>query len=142
MTTLIFTYGTLKSGFPNFHINAGTRVPGEFTTVERYPLYIVGRAHIPWLVDRPGEGGHVCGQLFEVDARALAQMDVLERLDEPGWYRRCEIEVRSSSEAGADVIRSQVYFGDAQRLESDPVQAGPLAVYTLEHASLYRAGAP
>jgi len=138
MGTRIFVYGTLKSGFPNFHINVGSRVPGEFTTVERFPLYIIGKAHIPWLVNKPGEGSHVSGQLFEVDAGALGQMDVLERIDEPGWYTRREIEVRSIDAPAADAVRCQVYFGDAQRLASEVIRAGPLAIYTMEHAKRYR----
>ena len=33
----IFVYGTLKQGFRNFHINRGTRLPGEFITEQAFP---------------------------------------------------------------------------------------------------------
>ena len=38
----LFVYGSLKEGFPNFHVNQGRRVPGEFRTVRPHPLYLVG----------------------------------------------------------------------------------------------------
>ena len=50
----IFVYGTLKQGFRNFHINRGTRLPGEFITEQAFPLY-VGQAH------------RFTGQVLEVD---------------------------------------------------------------------------
>ena len=37
MTHLVFVFGTLKEGFPNFATNRGVRVPGAFTTKYRYP---------------------------------------------------------------------------------------------------------
>ena len=40
--TLVFVFGTLKQGFPNFHVNKGRRVGGTFRTLERRPLLIVG----------------------------------------------------------------------------------------------------
>jgi hypothetical protein len=41
--TLLFVYGTLKQGFGNHHINAGTRVPGDYVTAQPHGVYIVGR---------------------------------------------------------------------------------------------------
>jgi gamma-glutamylaminecyclotransferase len=138
MTARVFVYGTLKAGFPNFHVNTGVRVPGDFVTVERFPLYVIGDIHVPWLVNRPGEGEFVCGQVFEVDADTLAGMDVLEQIDEPGWYSRAEIAVRPRAEPAVAPLRVFVYFGDAERLTREPVHLGPLAEYTLAHARSYR----
>jgi hypothetical protein len=45
MEHLVFIFGTLKEGFPNFGINRGTRVPGEFKTCAAYSLYLVGERH-------------------------------------------------------------------------------------------------
>ncbi len=39
---VVFVYGTLKESFANVHVNAGRRVPGDFETVERFPLYVIG----------------------------------------------------------------------------------------------------
>lgn len=134
----VFVYGTLKEGFANFGINAGRRIPGEYRTAERYPLHIVTEFHIPWLVNRPGAGERVTGQLFEVDDTTLREMDRLEQIDEPGWYARELIRVHPvGTEAGAG-IEAFVYFGAAERLNEDVVHAGPLAEFTAEQNQRYR----
>jgi len=134
----VFVYGTLKEGFANFGINAGRRIPGEFRTAERYPLHIVTEHHIPWLVNRPGEGEHVLGQLFEVDDRTLRDMDRLEQIDEAGWYTRQEIRVHPLGDERGAGIAAFVYFGAAERLKTDVVHAGPLVTFTAEQNLRYR----
>ncbi len=51
MSTLVFVFGTLKQGFPNFATNRGCRVSetetGRYRTQQRYPLYLVGPRHSP-----------------------------------------------------------------------------------------------
>lgn len=134
----IFVYGTLKTGFPNFHINTGKRVPGEFVTVEKFPLYLIGPTQVPWLVNRPGQGECVVGEVFEVDAATLARMDKLEQIDEPLWYAREPLWVRRMDDERAQPLQVQVYFGSAERLALETIHAGPLAVYTAEQALGYR----
>ncbi|XVJ71631.1 MAG: gamma-glutamylcyclotransferase [Rhizobacter sp.] len=134
----IFVYGTLKTGFPNFHINTGIRVPGRFVTVQRYPLYLIGPTRVPWLVSRPGEGEFVVGEVFEVDATTLAQMDVLEQIDEPLWYAREPLLVRALDDPTLPSVQVQVYFGSAERVSMETIHAGPLAEYTPAHATHYR----
>jgi len=142
MPTRIFVYGTLKQGHRNAHVNAGVRVPGEFATVERFPLYVIGPSQLPWLVASPGQGEHVVGHLYKVDDAALARMDALERITEPDWYARAEIAVRPRADADAPAQRAWVYFGSALRLSSEVVHLGPLAEYTHEHAALARVARP
>jgi gamma-glutamylaminecyclotransferase len=136
----IFLYGTLKTGFPNFHINTGNRLPGEFVTVQRFPLYLVGPTQAPWLVNRPGEGEFVVGEVFEVDANTLARMDVLEQIDEPLWYAREPLLVQrlDDSSSAPTQVQVQVYFGSAERLVTAAIHAGPLTEYTPIHARGYR----
>jgi gamma-glutamylaminecyclotransferase len=82
----------------------------------------------------------VRGQLFHVNAAALARMDVLEQVDEPGWYTRHIIPVcawgcnAATSLPGpkAEPVLAYVYFGDAQALQSQTVHAGPLEEFSLE----------
>ena len=136
MAHFIFVYGTLKQDHRNAHINQGVRVPGHFVTVERYPLYLIGPMVLPWLLDRPGQGEPVVGELYEVDDAALARMDVLERLTEPDWYTRAEIAVRRRGDPQAPVQRAWVYFGSAARVQTEVVHLGPLAEYTLAIAAM------
>lgn len=136
--SFVFTYGTLKEGFANFAVNDGRRVPGEFETVERFPLYTMGAYHIPWLVDRPGTGEHVAGQLFEVSAQGLAAMDRLECLNEPGWFTRRLISIRPCGMPANAIRAAIVYFGAHERLARDGVHAGPLRAFTEMHDQIYR----
>jgi gamma-glutamylaminecyclotransferase len=143
MAVRVFVFGTLKEGFPNFHVNRGRRVPGDFVTVQAYPLYLIGERRSPWMLDQPGVGLHVHGQVFEVDDAALAQMDVLERVGEPDGYRRVHVEVAVAGEPGAAVLDVFAYLKNPA--EFPPVAAdalGPLAEYTPAHAALYRSRKP
>jgi gamma-glutamylaminecyclotransferase len=136
MSHRVFVYGTLKQGFRNFHVNRGTRLPGDFVTEQAFPLYVIGEFGLPWLVHEPGRGHRVTGQVFEVDDEALAAMDVLERVGDAGWYTRHALAVRHAD--CGDVLQALAYFGDASRLATDQVHHGPLAEYTAAHQVLYR----
>lgn len=134
--TRVFVYGTLKEGFRNFHVNRGLRVPGDFVTVEPFELYVIGESGLPWLVQAPGRGQPVSGQVFEIDDQTLADMDRLERIDEPGWYLRRTLRVQPKS--GGETVEAMAYLGNAERLASEAVHAGPLDEYQPEHQVLYR----
>lgn len=138
MSHLVFVFGTLKEGFPNFRTNRGVRVRGEFVTVQRFPLYLVGERHSPWLVNAPGEGHRVSGQVFRVDAAALAQMDVLERVSEPDGYVRLAIEVVPAGGASEPSLTVFAYLKRLEQFDPASVRVGPLAEYAREHAVLYR----
>ncbi len=137
MHTLVFVYGTLKEGFPNFHRNAGQRLPGLYRTVQRWPLYLVGERHSVWLVQQPGQGKHVHGQVFTVDASALQAMDALERTEASDGYRRVPLEVQALDGAST-VVQAQAYVKAAHLLHGADLRLGPLAEYGPTHAALYR----
>jgi gamma-glutamylaminecyclotransferase len=135
---LVFVYGTLKQGFSNHPVNSGTRVPGVFETAVPYPLYIIGPYYLPWLVDRPGEGARVIGQLFRVDSDGFLSMDELEQVDEPGWYTRGRVVVRRlgmAHRAGEEAI---VYFGAGEALSRCALHAGPVSEWTAAHDAHHR----
>jgi gamma-glutamylaminecyclotransferase len=142
MSLRVFVYGTLKEGFPNFGTNTGTRVAGTFLTAERYPFYLVGERCVPWMINAPGQGEHVVGQVFEVQPEALERMDTLERVNEPEGYERIQITVTSQSGAPRTELTVHTYLMPPRRLEGAVLMAGPLSEYTPEHAALYRKRAP
>ena len=137
MPALIFVYGTLKEDFPNFHINRGSRVPGEFVTVRRFPLYLVGVRRVPCVLNSPGEGERVIGQVFEVDAAALQQMDMLEGVHESDGYSRLSIDVVDRDKSSAAAFAAFAYVKRPEQLAAETNRVGPLAEYTVEHASWY-----
>lgn len=134
---MIFVFGTLKEGFPNFAKNQGQRVPGNFETVLRLPLYLVGKRHSPWLVQDPGQGLQVLGQVFSVSAEALGVMDQLERVTEPDGYRRVRIDVQRTDSRGA-LLQVHAYLKPRLQLQAEQIKAGPLREYTLAHSGWYR----
>ncbi|MEJ8840467.1 gamma-glutamylcyclotransferase family protein [Ramlibacter sp. AN1133] len=139
MEHLVFVFGTLKEGFPNFGVNRGTRVPGEFKTCAAYPLYLVGERHSPWLIEAPDTGLRVTGQVFRVDGETLDAMDRLERVAEHDGYRRKLLqleEVGSSS-----LVSAYAYLKPLKQLVRSEVRIGPLGEYLHAHAALYRARA-
>ena len=98
MTTLVFVYGTLKRGFFNHHILASSNYnEGAVSfaslarTVECFPLFL-DYYRIPYLVDRPGVGGRISGELWQVDDPTLAALDELEGVAK-GRYSRMKIDV-------------------------------------------------
>jgi gamma-glutamylaminecyclotransferase len=133
---LVFVFGTLKEGFPNFATNRGVRVPGVFRTRSPYPLYLVGERHSPWLIDAPGTGFRVAGQVFRVEADTLAAMDKLERVSEPDGYRRCALELESPESLA--VISAHAYLKPPAQLVRSEIRLGPLDEYRHDHAALYR----
>lgn len=138
MTHLVFVFGTLKEGFPNFATNRGSRRPGTFKTTQRYPFYLVGERFSPWLLDDAGEGEQVVGQVYEVDQETLEAMDLLERVSEPDGYRRVLLEVASDGPDGACVLKAFAYLKQAGHFIAAEARYGPFSEYTLEHAALYR----
>jgi putative hydrolases of HD superfamily len=137
---LVFVFGTLQQGFPNFACNRGVRLPGDFQTCEARPLFLVGERCSPWLIDVPGHGHRVCGQVFEVDDNTLAAMDSLERVDAPDGYRRRTLAVERVpiAEPASDPLQVHTYLKDLDQLQGQQVHDGPLARYTLSHAARYR----
>ncbi len=135
----VFVYGTLKAGYPNFHINRGIRVPGRFETARRYSLYIVGEDHVPWLID-DGEGKRVEGELYDLSEDHLPQMDALEGIGQIGGYRREVIEVRRilADPGRGEIMAAHVYLQNMAHRGGRVIHDGPLAIYTHEHAAKYR----
>lgn len=132
----IFVFGTLKQGFPNFDHNSGLRVTGAFETRERYPLYLVGERFTPWMMDSPGQGHPVRGEVYAVDDNGLAQMDRLERVGLPDGYIRRTIPVTDKARGQQHMV--MVYLKQPVLLDPASIQEGPLAEYTLAHAARYR----
>ena len=144
MQFFIFVYGTLKEGFPNFHFNPGRRVPGTYQTRQPLPFYVVqlrDEDRAPWLVNPPGQGVQVAGQVFEVDAATLQAMDVFEEVGLPTGYVRVAVELEPVDEAGT-VLHAHVYMKEEHQMVECLAIEGPFAEYTAELAVGYRLEQP
>jgi gamma-glutamylaminecyclotransferase len=84
----VFVFGTLKAGFP-LHDEALGDTPKLCCgrTVDRFPMFVAGPWFAPMMMDEPGTGLQVLGELYEVDDHRLAAIDRLESMGKPGNYR-------------------------------------------------------
>lgn len=100
----VFIYGTLKRGFPNHEAGlAEARFLERVRTLEAYPLIVGGRWFSPYLIDEPGQGRRVFGELFAVDAAGLALLDRMEGVGRPeGYHRICVAVARPDDEIALD----------------------------------------
>ncbi len=136
---LVFVYGTLKRSFPNhaLFMKEGTRFLATAVTTEKFPLVTLGDYHIPFLLDLPGQGFNVAGELFEVQANLLSTLDRLELTSER-LYKRKNIVVKCSHvpenfdpiEAGSSDYLAYTYFKDSVQ-EQTVQNSSMLEVYPL-----------
>lgn len=87
---LIFVYGTLKRGCKNHRQLAGQTFVGEARTVAGYRLYDLG--DYPGMVADETDTAGVTGEVWSVDAIALARLDAFECVYE-GLYRRVAVSL-------------------------------------------------
>ncbi|KAK7162261.1 hypothetical protein R3I94_004803 [Phoxinus phoxinus] len=94
--TKIFVYGTLKKGQPNHsrmkdHANGQAEFVAHARTVDRYPLVIATKDNVPFLLNVPGSGQHVTGEIYSVDQQMLDYLDWFEEC--PLMYQRSRIRL-------------------------------------------------
>lgn len=110
--SLIFTYGTLKRGFPNHSLmeeliaQNDAEFVGDHVTLTPHPL-VCGPHGIPYLLAIPGSGRRVRGELYSVSARGLTRLDDLERLAN-AHYERLPVRVAAADSA---CVSAEAYFG-------------------------------
>ncbi|KAL8150550.1 hypothetical protein V2J09_020358 [Rumex salicifolius] len=139
--SLIFVYGTLKRSFPNHYLiedlissNDAVSLPSTFRTVLPFPL-VLGPLSIPFLLNLPGSGHRVRGELYSVSARGLARLDELEGVAS-GHYERLPVQVESSS--SRDAAAAEAYFGHRSFAEEMWRKCGEAAVEEYEETDAGR----
>ena len=129
---IVFVYGTLKRGYPNAHVGMPrASFIGEARTVERYPLVIGGEWFVPNLINEPGEGFQVTGEVYQVDDAVLADLDALETVHLPNGYRRFEIEIEPIAPAGSRSMPTKAWTYLRKRQHIGDIHAGPMETYPL-----------
>lgn len=101
--TNVFVYGTLKRGQPNHYwmmdTTAGSpaKLVASGKLLQKYPLVIATRYNVPFLLDQPGTGHFVQGEIYSVDTDKLAHLDVLEQY--PEFYTRQILDIEIDEES-------------------------------------------
>nr|GLL38656.1 putative gamma-glutamylcyclotransferase At3g02910 isoform X1 [Ipomoea trifida] len=142
---LIFTYGTLKRGFPNHAIMANlirsgdVTFRGEYTTVDTYPL-VCGPYGIPYLINLPGSGVRIKGELYAVTDSGIVPMDDLEGV-EAGHYERLPLKLTAGDSGGPEgTVAAEAYFAHRSFGEGLWKRCGGVGIgdFTTEMASKYQ----
>ncbi|KAL6501026.1 hypothetical protein OROHE_025223 [Orobanche hederae] len=116
-SSLIFTYGTLKQGFSNHALLQDMMDAGDATflgscrTLHKHPL-VCGPYRVPFLLNLPGRGHRVSGEIYAVSPAALSKMDELEGISR-GHYERLPIEIEMESREDASssvVVAAEAYY--------------------------------
>lgn len=115
-TTLVFTYGTLKRGFSNhpllqdLSLSGDASFVGAAVTVARLPL-VCGPYRVPFLLELPGAGERVAGEVYAVTARGLARLDELEGVARAHYERRpVAVEVAGGLDEEEVVVDAVAYY--------------------------------
>ncbi|XP_010219607.1 PREDICTED: gamma-glutamylaminecyclotransferase isoform X2 [Tinamus guttatus] len=111
----VFVYGTLKQGQPNYGHMLNTakgiaKFQGRGRTVERYPLVIAGKYNIPYMLNMPGTGHRVAGEIYAVDEQMLQFLDEFEGC--PDMYQRTAMSIEVlewEGKSGRSVMECFVY---------------------------------
>lgn len=87
----VFVYGTLKQGQPNHKwltdaSNGVATFISSGTTTQKLPLVIGTRYNVPFLLNKPGIGNFIHGEIYEIDEQMLTRLDILEQY--PELYNR------------------------------------------------------
>ena len=120
----LFVFGTLKRGFPLHHGLSGARYFGEYRTVERFPMLIAGPWFAPMMLNEPGIGHQVLGELYEVDEASLACIDSMESIGQPGNLR---VLIDVAPLDGGPSTRAYAYM--KSRALADPIRSDYLSSY-------------
>ncbi|XP_067259984.1 gamma-glutamylaminecyclotransferase C-like isoform X2 [Chanodichthys erythropterus] len=107
----VFVYGTLKRGQPNyFRMMDADNGRAEFVaharTVERYPLVIATKYNIPFLLNVPGTGQRIQGEIYSVDKKMLDFLDWLENCPEKYQRTTVQLEVQDGLGEGENTPKS------------------------------------
>ncbi len=95
----IFVYGSLMQGQSNHGLLAGSRSGGPARTLPRYTLLDLGE--FPGLL--AGGTTAVSGEVYEVSAAVLAELDRLE--EHPNVYERLPVALASGEPAQAYLLQ-------------------------------------
>uniref|UniRef100_A0A336K719 Gamma-glutamylcyclotransferase family protein n=1 Tax=Culicoides sonorensis TaxID=179676 RepID=A0A336K719_CULSO len=108
----VFLYGTLKRGQPNYHWltnpdHGYAKFICDAITVEKFPLIIASRFNIPFLLNIPGKGHQIKGEVYEIDEKMLHNLDKLE--DYPSLYGR-EVKRVRKRDGTSEIMECVTYY--------------------------------
>ena len=105
---LVFSYGTLKRGFPNHSIMEEIKASYlvDAITKFKYPLVLAGKWNTPFLIDNKNypNSYKVNGELFEIDKKGISTLDEFEGVGKC-YYKRLKIDIYCKTEKGNTISK-------------------------------------
>ena len=108
---------------------------GDYRTAENYLLVLIGERCVPCMIDAPGEGEQIEGELYEVDDDCLKRLDALERINEPDGYPRQKINLKSVEKPHAKSLEAHAYLISPKIAKN--YRSGYLQIYGLDDSRKY-----
>lgn len=107
----LFVYGSLRRGFPNHFFLEKSIYMGTYSTVDKYHMIGQVSKSFPYVVVAETEFDntnptHIIGELYEIDADVLQDLDALE--GHPDFYTRRTVLV--SDESGEHTYSAYMYI--------------------------------
>ncbi|EDV27777.1 uncharacterized protein TRIADDRAFT_17273, partial [Trichoplax adhaerens] len=101
----VFVYGTLKTDEPNHYLledpkTGKAKLIAKGLTAAPYPLIVHSCYSIPVMLDEPGRGHMIEGEVYRIDNDMLRVLDQLE--GHPEFYTRTMIDITLTELAYCD----------------------------------------
>ncbi|KAL6725682.1 hypothetical protein Aduo_007718 [Ancylostoma duodenale] len=101
----VFVYGTLKRGEPNASVMTETEGQHRFVDTGRtktpFPLIVGSKYNIPFVLNEPGKGYQIEGEVYEIDDVKLKVLDDLEAYPTLYWRQIESIVMENNTEISA-----------------------------------------
>ena len=112
-TSLLFVYGTLKKNKENSYLLENEKYISSVETSLEYPLIKKKNCYYPYLINKPGIGNFIKGELYLISTEKLFELDRFEGSE----YYRDLICVNSNG----NVIEAITYFSTNRNYNKDDI---------------------
>lgn len=112
-TSLLFVYGTLKKNKENSYLLENEKYIGTVETTLEYPLIKKKKCYYPHLINIPGIGNFIKGELYLISKEKLFELDKFEGLE----YYRDSICVNYNG----SIINALTYFSTNRNYNKDDI---------------------
>jgi gamma-glutamylaminecyclotransferase len=89
---IVFVYGSLKKGKKLHSYLKNSKFLGCATTCEKYPMILSKEGWYPYLIEKPGIGYKIKGEVYKITPNTLKLLDKIE--EAPRYYYRKQICVK------------------------------------------------
>jgi len=90
---IVFVYGSLKRGKKLHHFLKNAKFLGEAITCEKYPMVLSKSGWYPYLIEKPGVGYRIKGEVYKITPKILKILDKVEEVPHYFYRKKICIEI-------------------------------------------------